>query len=82
MSVETLILSSDAALSQALELRAAKPPTSREIGFLRNWLLRPSKGNDFSKDIEHSMWEVPNTPDLVTLFSRELEKDVFTTVPN
>ncbi|MCJ1403440.1 hypothetical protein MMC11_006663 [Xylographa trunciseda] len=69
----------NAALFQTLELRTAKLPTSREIGFLRNWLLRPSMGNDFLNDVEHSIWEVSNTPDLVTLFSRELEKDVLTT---
>ena len=71
---------SDAALSQALELSNAQTPTRRELEFLRRWLMRPSMGGSFLKDIEQSIWDEPNTADLVTLFPRTLQRDWFTSL--
>ena len=69
---------SDTALSQALELSKAGAPNDRELDFLRNWFIKPSMGNDFLNDIERSIWDKPNTPDLVTLFPRILQRDFLT----
>ncbi|CAD6594008.1 MAG: hypothetical protein ASARMPREDX12_007936 [Alectoria sarmentosa] len=66
------------ALSQALELSKAGAPNDRELDFLRNWFIKPSMGNDFLNDIERSIWDKPNTPDLVTLFPRILQRDFLT----
>lgn len=77
-----LILSIDLALSQTRELTKAEIPTRREIGFLRSWLVRPSMGNNFLNDREQTIWEIPNTSDLITLFPRHLEKDAFTSLLN
>ena len=57
-------------------------PDSRELEFLRKWLIRPTMGNCFLKDKESTVWDPINSPDLVSLFPRRLHKDMFTTLLN
>ncbi|KAL9614980.1 MAG: hypothetical protein Q9204_008795 [Flavoplaca sp. TL-2023a] len=54
----------------------------KEVGFLRDWLVRPTMGNDFLNDIERSTWEDTNDPDFLTLFPRTTQKDPFTSLMN
>ncbi|KAI4223947.1 MAG: hypothetical protein LQ349_007332, partial [Xanthoria aureola] len=70
------------ALSQALTSSKAARPEAREVRFLRDWLARPSLGNDFLNDIERCTWEDANDPDFLTLFPRTIQKDVFTSFLN
>jgi len=68
----------DTALSQALELSKAEPPTLRELDFLRNWLERPAMGDLFLNDVEQTTWASSNGADLITLSRHSLNTDHFT----
>lgn len=37
-------------------------------------------GNNFLNDREHTIWETPNIPDLITLLPRTQEEDYFTSL--
>jgi hypothetical protein len=69
-------------LAQATALKKAAIPTSRALKFLRDWLERPAMGNDFLSDREKTIWNLPNTPDLITLLPSEQKKDAFTSLLN
>jgi hypothetical protein len=68
----------DVALSQALNLCKADTPSPRGIDFLRDWLRRPNMGNQFLNDVEQTIWEPSNDPDLISLSRHSREKDFFT----
>ncbi|KAI9375788.1 hypothetical protein BJX61DRAFT_539519 [Aspergillus egyptiacus] len=66
------------ALSQILELNKIPKPSTRELEFLRRWLIRPSMGDNFLSDLEAKVWGSCNDTDFVTLSSRDTEEDAFT----
>ena len=81
MYIQNILTSdTDAALAQALELSKAEAPSRRELDFLRRWLVRPSMGDSFLKDIEKTIWNEEHDQDLVTLFPRILQRDFFTSL--
>lgn len=76
-TVKMLMLPTDSAVSQALELNRVAKPTRRELDFLRQWLITPSMGNNFLTDVERTIWEPSNDQDFITLLSREQQVDAF-----
>ena len=70
-------MNKDEALHQQMTLTAQKPVNSRDLGFLQEWMRRPTMGNVYLIGRDSDIWSEPDLSDLIALRAGHSD-DLFT----